>query len=1385
MSERGGSKLPFLEGKSEQWPEWKPHFMGLIGDSDETLYDMLNGTNIRPEAAGEPRDEWDKNNHKIFFKLSQKVKGQPALVVELHRDNKDGIGAWRALEKRYERQGDANKQKLFDQLNALKFSEDEDPEEVFLEADNITAKLAKVHGEMVAESQLLSIVRGRIPEMYKQVRTSLMTQGNLTYDTLKDGMIDLYHTERMSKEGDDKCLEAKFTGYCSWCGTFGHKEVECLVKKSGGPRRVPGNRNRNGRGGRGGRGRGGRGRGGRGMGLNGGDGCRVCGSPDHWKNECPRRNGTSSTPGGGGGKSTYMCLLAVEACMAVSTSDVMAVLLDSGATAHMKRNRDNMSNLRTHRGHVTLANGNKVDVVAIGDWTTFIKHADGVVRKVVFNDVIVVPDLSRDLLSVAKIDDAGGKVIVSGGKGAIYKGGMGLPLRKINNTYVLDLHHGLPESAEKVHVAVTPELWHQRFGHINYRYIRELGELGIGVPRDLGSDGICGSCQAGKHKKTAFSSKPRERAKAPLELVHTDVLGPIRDASLGGARYAIAFTDDYSRWRVVYVMKRKSEALACLKRYTEDMKVLLRGHKVQALVGLRSDNGGEYTGHDFKSFCKASGIRQDFSMPYGSQDNGVAERTWGVLVDMARTMRIHAGLGMEYWAEALNTAAYLLNRSRTAALGSGETPYYKLFGKHADVSHLRVFGCRAYVHDTSKTSGKFASRAIEGIMLGYDDEGNNPKCYRVLIPSEGGYRRTGHVTFDESTFPAKGSMPVPADTGDDDDDYDDSPGTVGAGDGDQGTEEQKEERDGVELTGWKLHDNIMEDVRARGRTRSQTRAGIPHEVDGDLVSATVAQYYAFNAEQTMHYYAMSAASRLSGDPKNYDEAMRSADRDKWIKADDDEYHSHIKNGTWELVPLPEGAHCIDSGWVYKTKRDHDGKIARYKARFIAKGFSQEYGLDYYRTYAPVASLVTIRMVLALVCILNLELHNADFDTAYLQSDLKETIYVRQPQGYVKKGPNGEELVCRLLKSLYGLKQSGRNWNQVIDKWLRAYGFEPSAADPCLYVMRRPNGELLIVVLYVDDMMIAGSSIVIIEEFKRAVTNEFTVKDLGELQGMIGMKITRNREQKELEISQAPSIELLLKEYGMFECRPATTPMEGILTKLEGDDITPDHGFMSAVGSFLYLAMVSRPDIAFAVHSLGKHMQAAGKDHWAAVQRLLRYLQGTKDLTIRYTGNTDGLFELVGYADADYAGDLDNRRSTSGNFFCLSHGDDIAPIDWMARQQDLVAKSSAESELISADSATMTAVHLRQMLSDLGFEQKKATVIMEDNQACIALSQDSVFRKRTRHFGVRFHYIREMVEKRVVMLQYIPTTDQLADILTKPLHRIRHALLRDRMMGHGA
>ena len=318
-------------------------------------------------------------------------------------------------------------------------------------------------------------------------------------------------------------------------------------------------------------------------------------------------------------------------------------------------------------GHVYVANGDKLEVRYIGDWLMDVKHSDGTIKGVMFKDVIVVPNLSRDLLSMAKIDKAGGRIVIREGKGVIQKGDTCLPMRKVDNMYMLD-YYG--KSCEEANVVSSPELWHQRFGHMNYEYLRQMGEIDdTGVPKGMKKPGICGTCERAKQTKKSFGTKSRERAKKPLELVHTDVLGPVEVQSLGGARYAIGFTDDYTRWRVVYPMKHKSESLDCLKRYIQEMRVLLHDHKVKTLIGLRSDNGGEYTGIDFKNFCKNHGIRQDFSIPYGPQDNGVAEKSWHVLSNMARSLRIQAGLGKRFWAEALNTATYILNRSRTSALG--------------------------------------------------------------------------------------------------------------------------------------------------------------------------------------------------------------------------------------------------------------------------------------------------------------------------------------------------------------------------------------------------------------------------------------------------------------------------------------------------------------------------------------------------------------------------------------------------------------------------------------------------------------------------------------------------------------------------------------------
>ncbi|EWM20187.1 gag-pol polyprotein [Nannochloropsis gaditana] len=712
-------------------------------------------------------------------------------------------------------------------------------------------------------------------------------------------------------------------------------------------------------------------------------------------------------------------------------------------------------------------------------------------------------------------------------------------------------------------------------------------------------------------------------------------------------------------------MKHKSESLDCLKRYIQDMNISFRDHKVNTLRGLRSDNGGEYTGADFKNFCKSHGIRQDFGIPYGPQDNGVAEKSWhGIILNvigsiylleedisdlaMSHLMRRHSQRGQGHLT--LDLKLIIMRKKMIRILS-------RQWGLIRKMRYYLLIQVR------KTTASKMDHIKMNDLMI-------------VISIMSGRIRRK-----------------------------------------------------------WGRQDGrtrIVRNMNNMGRTRSKTKARERHRLDDG--STTMGGNLAF-----------AAASEIVNEDYHLteDESEVRAER---RKARDAEYQAHMKNGTWELTPLPKGERCISSGWVEADKRDQNGVIVRRKARFIAKGYSQEFGYDYLHTYAPVASITTIRLVLALACILDLELDNMDVDTAYLQSDLEEKVYIKQPPGYEQYGSNGEELVCRLRKSLYGLKQSGRNWHKKIDGWFRGYGFHSSSTDPCLYVKFGSSGEMEMV-----------------NSFKHAISREFSMKDLKELHWILGMAIKRDREKRVMEISQTAYIDMMLAKFRMADCKPVLTPMEGTLTKMDGKDVKPDNEYMKLVGSLLYAALVTRPDIAFA--------------------RVLRYLKGTREVGLKYTGNSTGSFTLVGYADADYAGDKDNRRSTSGYTFTLSHGDDINTIDWKAKQQDVVALSSAESELISACSATQSAVYIRQLLMDLGFKQDEPTVIMEDNQACIAMSNNPIIQKRTKHIDVRYHFVREKVESKEVELVYIPTQHQLADILTKPLSNIRLAMIRNRMMGY--
>ncbi|MBY3556005.1 hypothetical protein HGI15_21915, partial [Modestobacter lapidis] len=350
--------------------------------------------------------------------------------------------------------------------------------------------------------------------------------------------------------------------------------------------------------------------------------------------------------------------------------------------------------------------------------------------------------------------------------------------------------------------------------------------------------------------------------------------------------------------------------------------------------------------------------------------------------------------------------------------------------------------------------------------------------------------------------------------------------------------------------------------------------------------------------------------------------------------------------------------AIGCKWVFKKKQDAEGKIGKYKARLVAKGYAQIEGVDYAEIFSPVAKLTSIRTVLSAAAAYDLEIEQMDVKTAFLHGDLEEEIYMKQPEGFVARGK--ENLVCKLEKSLYGLKQSPRMWYQKFDSYAQQIGFTRSHADHCVYVKR--EGEMFVILtLYVDDMLLIGNSTKMIRTVKDLLAKQFEMKDLGAANFILGMHIRRDRARRRLWLGQERYIEGILKKFNMTDCKPVGTPMSvGVKLSAEQSPQNEEEKeqmasipYASAVGSLMYAMVCTRPDIAQAVGVLSRYMSNPGKEHWIAVKRVFRYLRGTSNYALCFEGKGDGnTLEFMGSVDANWEGDLDNRRSTSGYVFNL-------------------------------------------------------------------------------------------------------------------------------------
>ncbi|KAJ9520824.1 hypothetical protein QJQ45_014022 [Haematococcus lacustris] len=511
--------------------------------------------------------------------------------------------------------------------------------------------------------------------------------------------------------------------------------------------------------------------------------------------------------------------------------------------------------------------------------------------------------------------------------------------------------------------------------------------------------------------------------------------------------------------------------------------------------------------------------------------------------------------------------------------------------------------------------------------------------------------------------------------------------------------------------------------------------------------------------------SMTVSDTPSSDTPTVLEALSGPQAEYRREAMHTELASLHANGTWTLIERPPGARVLPTKWVLKIKRDATGAIEKFKARLVAKGFMQVSGVDVGDVYAPVSKHTTLRALLALAAARDMEVHQIDVEAAFLNGTLQpdEVIHIQQPEGFEEGSRN---TVCRLQKALYGLRQAPRAWHAKLKQELEGMGFCASESDPALFMLPRPSGTVYLLV-YVDDCLLCTEKgdFDSLDFVKQRLSSVFGIKDLGQTRWFLGMQISRNRAQGTLQLDQQQYIKELLSTYSMTEAHSKAVPMApGTKLVKEGDALdTVHHSYSALVGSLLYLSCCTRPDIAYAVGALARHMAAPTQQHWTAAKAVLSYLKGTASQGLVFGGNDS----LQGYCDADYTGDKDTARSTTGYVFTL-HG---AAISWSSRLQPTVAMSTAEAEYMAASGAVKEAVWLRKLMQDLGLPGTCVN-IMCDNQAALQLLNNPMASARSKHISVHHHFARERAARGEVMFTYCSTSEMVADVMTKPLAAVK-------------
>ena len=1048
-------------------------------------------------------------------------------------------------------------------------------------------------------------------------------------------------------------------------------------------------------------------------------------------------------------------------------------VLDSGADDHMTGELSLFTSpLFSIDQFVRIADGSAVHVRSKGDVCLS--------SQLTLSSVLYVPDFAYNLLSVSRLardykcdvifsshtcllQDQNSKKIFGRGyeRNGLYY--FGDPPDSVSS---MSLQASvLPSLVSTPFSLASLKLWHARLGHANFQYLCQLFPLMNKTCQKFRFN--CIVCELSKHVRSSYIPR-MHRAPAAFDIIHSDVWGPSPVTSLLGHRYYVTFIDDYTRCTWVYLMKKKSEVFSLFMSFLQMIKTQFK----TTVRTLRSDNGREYVSNDFRSTLSQHGLLQQFSCPYTPEQNGVAERKNRSIMTVVRCLLCGMHVPKHFWDMAVLTATYLLNRTPSRIL-LGKAPLHLLQPGCTLFPILpRVFGCTCFVQNRSPSRTKLDDKAFRCVFLGYSFMSKGYRCYDPLtrhmhnsfdvtfledVPFFAGTPpsldpRQGEAPEDPSMFP----RPVP---------LFESPQVASPTLPSVITSDPRHMYSHRPPASDPLPQSSPESgnvspISSPVLRRYPTRDRRPPDKLGfsnpNATKHSIAQYVSYQGISDSYRTFIGHVSSTPI-PRSVSEALRDPN---WVTAMQVEMAALQQNHTWDLVSLPRGVKTVGCKWVFTVKYQADGTIERYKARLVAKGFTQVPGQDYGATFAPVAKLTTVRVIISLAASYSWPLHQLDVKNAFLNGDLHETIYMDPPPGFRAEGEYTGK-VCRLRKSLYGLKQSPRAWFSRFSEVVLSMNFIRCQSDHTCFIHRRPDGRCVIISVYVDDIIITGDDTSGIEKVKQTLRKAFDTKDLGHLRYFLGIEVARSR--RGISLSQRKYVLDLLQDTGMMGCRPASSPMDpNFKLSLESGDLLPDATqYQRLVGRLIYLTH-TRPDISFAVSVVSQFMHAPRTSHLDAVHQILRYLKTCPGLGLFYTSG-----EQCGvscFTDADYAGSKTDRRSTSG--FCTFRGTHL--LSWKSKKQAVVSRSSAEAEYRAMAQGTCELMWLRSLLTELGFPAAGSSTLFCDNKSAIMLASDSVLHERTKHIEVDVHFIREKVRSGVITPHFVPSSEQVADMFTKSI-----------------